>query len=442
MSGAARLGLAAAVLTAGLVATTVGAPERTEDPVPQLVPITSTSAVCPGVPADSTLSTGGGGAATVTGGPLGGPAVPLGLGAVELPEPGDVPYVVSAQGDGAAGLVVTQATRTTTGTARGLAVLACPTPGTSSWFIGGATTVGALTELLLVNVEQAPALVDVQVWTASGPADPRGGRGLVVPPRGRLVVPLDRLAPDRDLLALHVATTRGRTAASVRTSRRDGRTPLGTDWLPPTAAPASEAVVPGLPAGPGGRSVLVANPSEVDAVVQVELTTDDGQLAELPVEVPAGTSVVVDVSAQLRGTPAAARVVSDGPLVLAGAVIVDEQRAPVRERSFAAAVPALEGGALLLSADTPGVQLLLSALFTDAVVEVAGERVEVPGATTVAVPVAATAAQVRVVSGEVHAGWWARERGRAGLFTGGLPLRAPTRTALRPVVVADPGAGR
>lgn len=442
MSGAARLGLVAAVLIAGLGAATVSAPEPTGAHVPQPVPVTSASAVCPGVPADSTLATGGAGSATVTGGLLGEPAVPLVLGAVDLPEPGDVPYVVSAQGAGAAGLVVTQATRTTTGTARGLAVLACPAPGTSSWFVGGATTVGAMTELLLVNVEDAPALVDVRVWTVGGPADPRPGRGLVVPPNSRLVVPLDRLAPDRDGLALHVATTRGRTAASVRTSRRDGRTPLGTDWLPPTAPPAREAVVPGLPAGPGSRSVLIANPGEVGAAVQVELTTDDGQLAVLPVEVPAGASVAVDVSEQLRGTPAAARIVSDGPAVLAGAVVVDEQRAPVRERSYAAAVPALDAATLLLPAGVPGVQLLLSALVTDAVVEVAGERVEVPGATTVAVPVEAATAEVRVLSGEVHAGWWARERGRAGLFTGGLPLRAPTRTALRPVVVADPGAGR
>ena len=442
MSGAARLGLIAAVLVVGLGAATVSAPEPPRPVAPQSVPVTSTSAVCPGLPADSTLATGGAGSAAVTGGLLGEAAAPLAPGAVDLPELGEVPYVVSAQGDGAAGLVVTQATRTTTGTARGLAVLACPAPGTSSWFVGGATTVGATSELLLVNVEDAPALVDVRVWTASGPADPRPGRGLVVPARSRLVVPLDRLAPDRDQLALHVATTRGRTAAAVRTSRRDGRTPLGIDWLPPTVPPAREAVVPGLPAGPGSRSVVVANPGEVDAAVRVELTTDDGQLAALPVEVPAGASVAVDVSAQLRGTPAAARVVSDGPSVLAGAVVVDEQRAPVRERFYAAAVPALDAGALTLPAGVPGVQLLLTALVADAVVEVAGERVEVPGATTIAVPVGAGAAEVRVLSGQVHAGWWARERGRAGLFVSGLPLRAPARTALRPVVVVDPGACR
>lgn len=442
MSGAARLGLVAALLTAGLGVATVTPVDVPGPTAPQEVPVTSASAVCPATPADSSLATGGAGAATITGGLLGRAVAPLRPGPVDPTEPGEVPYVVSAQGDGAAGLVVSQATRTTIGAARGLAVLACPAPGRSSWFVGGATVVGATTELLLVNVEDAPALVDVQVWTASGPADPRPGRGLVVPPRGRLVVPLDRLAPDRDRLALHVATTRGRTAAAVRTNRRDGRTPLGTDWLPPTAPPAREAVVPGLPAGPGSRSVLVTNPGEVDAVVQIELITDDGQLAALPVGVPAGSSVAVDVSDELRGTPAAARVLSDGPPVLAGAELVDEQRAPVRERSYAAAVPALSPGALLLPAGASGVQLLLTALLADAVVDVAGERVEVAAATTRAVDVAAASTAVRVLSGEVHAGWWARERGRAGLFTAGLPLRPPVRTAQRPVVVADPGAGR
>lgn len=441
MSGTARLGLVTAVLVVGLGAAAVTAPETPRTAVPQSVPVLSAWAVCPDVPAGTTLATGGAGSAAVSGGPLGQPPAALVPGEVDPPGPGEVPYVVSAQGDGAAGLVVTQATRTPRGTERGLAVLACPAPGTSSWFVGGATTVGATTELLLVNVEDAPALVDVRVWTAEGPADPRPGRGIVVGPRSRLVVPLDRLAPDRDLLALHVATTRGRTAAAVRTSRRDGRTPLGTDWLPPTAPPAREAVVPGLPSGPGSRSVLVTNPGDVDAAVQVGLTTDDGQLAPVPLTVRAGSSVALDVSEQLRGSPAAARVVSDGPAVVAGAVVVDEQRAPVRERSYAAAVPALGDGTFLEPAGVPAAQLLLTALVTDAVVEVAGRRVEVPGATTVAVDVEAST-EVQVVAGEVHAGWWSRESGRAGLLTGGLPLRPVVRTALRPVVVADPGAGR
>lgn len=341
--------------------------------------------------------------------------------------------------------------------------MSCATPATQAWFVGGGTTLGSFTELVLVNPGQVAASVDVEVWTSEGPADPGPGRGIPVPARARAVVPLDQLAPDRDLLAVHVRTTRGQVAPALRVVRSDGRTPLGTDWVPPTLAPSTDLLLPGLPEGPGRRTALLTNPGGDDATAVLELLTDDGLLPLEPVTVPAGTSVAVDLSAQLAETPAGLRVRADVPL-LAGASIVDRQQGPVREIAFTAATAALQQPALLadvrLSAPTE-VTLLLTAAEADAVVELVpvaapGElpppqRVEVPVGTTVATRLSrflppgssgSLTLELRPVTGSVHAARYARERGRRGPLTSLLPVAPQAVVVPRPVVVADPGAGR
>ena len=439
MSGAARLGAVSVVLAAGtaLGHATAAAPPGASTPAP--LPVVAATAVCPDAGRPATTVTASAPGAQVGGGSLGAPhaAVPPVL--RDLP---DGAHVVTARGEGAGALVVEQRTRTTTGPGRAAAALLCPAPSPSSWFVGGATVVGASSDLVLVNVEHTPAVVDVRVWTAGGPADPRPGRGVAVPAGGRVLVPLDRLAPDRDLLAVHVGAVRGRVASALRVTRADGRTPLGTDWVPQAPPPARELVVAGLAAGPGARTALVTNPGEDDAVVRLELATGDGTYVPDGAEavlVPAGTSVAVDLSAPLAATPAALRVISDGPPVLAGALLVDGTGA-ARDVAWAAAVPALDAPALLADVAPERDVLLLSALDGDATVEVdSGERrrVDVASGTTVALPLTASGS-VRPVAGRVHAARWSVEAGSRGPLTALLPV-LPARLVVAPPVVVPAG---
>ncbi|MEX2289298.1 MAG: DUF5719 family protein [Mycobacteriales bacterium] len=469
MSTPGRLGLVLALLTAVAAGQAPG-PVADAVPAAARAAVVGATVVCPDVRqvGERGATAGRAGSGTAAG-RLGEPAAALAPAPVVRDLAGNEPagaVVVTAQGPAAGALLAEQSTRATAGNRLGVAALSCPAPGASHWFVGGSTRVGHSAELLLVNVEDAPAVVDVGVWTSDGPADPRPGRGIRVPARGRASVPLERLAPDRDLLAVHVRSARGRVAAALRVVRVDGRIPLGTDWVPATQ-PAGDVVVPGLPRGPGRRTALITNPGGDDAVVRVELTTDDGRLVPdgmAAVAVPAGTSVQLDLSEALAATPAAMRVVSDGPAVLAGAAIVDRQDGPVREIAYSAGTPALTRPALLadvrLSPPTE-VTLLLSALSGDAAVDVVPvaapgglpepRRVEVPSGTTVAVRLSrflpprstgSLAVEVRPVSGPVHAARYARERGVRGPLTTLLPLGPPRTTVSRPAVVADPGAGR
>jgi len=432
-----------------------------------------------GVAPDPTTERGG----RVEGQRLGapGPAAPLPLdrpgqvvvGLAAGPAPADG-YVVTARGPLAAGLEVEQVGRGDDGPLRGLAGLRCEAPRTESWFVGGSTLVGQQSVVVLANPDDAPATVDVEVFTSRGPADTRPGRGLLVAPHSRRLVALDTLAPDRDRLAVHVSALRGRVAAAVRHVRFDGRTPNGVEWVPQAQPPSTSVVVPGIAAvrrGPGSspRTLLVTNPTADDTVVRLQLTTGDGQFVPTgldAVPVPAGSTASVDLTRLVGASPAAVTVTSDGSPVLASALLDDVQDAPLREIAYAGSAPPLSGVAVLtdLVIDRPTEStLLLSAPQQDASVQVTpvqvvGNRQPLPAARTVAVaggrtvalrlstflPPGATgrlAVEVRPVpgSGPVYAARYLRARGNRGPLTTSLTLQGAAQRVPRPQVLRDPG---
>lgn len=380
----------------------------------------------------------------------------------------DGALVLTATGVLAGGLQARQLTRATSGPRRGDEGVACTAPRADTWFAGGSVTDGSSSTLELVNPEDTAAVVDVQIWSVQGQVDPRLGRGIVVPPRGRTSVALDTLAPGDTGLALHVVANQGRVVAAVEhlQASASGATPLGAEWVPISPPPATRVVLPAIPAGPGPRTLLVTNPDPVPTVVQVQLTTTRGQFVPSGLEalpVPAGSTVLTDLTGLLGSTPAAVAVTSQAGPVLAVGLVVDGA-GPVHDFSYAGAAPALAGPALVSDVGGGGSQLLLSALAGDASVvltplPVAGQTgplpaprtVAVPGGSAVVVPFAVfgvpvgtvLAVQVRPAagSGPVRAAGYLREDLPDGPLTTLLALDAPAQRVPRPIVVADPGAG-
>ena len=109
---------------------------------------------------------------------------------------------------------------------------------------------------MLVNPEDEAALVDVRLWSAEGPVDPRPGAGLVVEPRSRLAVRSTSSRPARTALAGQVVATRGRVFSAVLQTAVDGGAARGVEWAAPSPPPAASVTVAGLPQGPGARRVL------------------------------------------------------------------------------------------------------------------------------------------------------------------------------------------
>ena len=481
----------AALLGGGVVAGQLTAPDAAPAAVAagRTAPVTGAGVVCP----DVRGAPGAVRSFVSAGSPVTDPAVPgtvtssvLGSSAppTVLPVPGsgvvvagvgpavaDGAVVVEARGGPAAGLEVETVASAGTGPEQGLTGLRCGAPAPEAWFLGGSVRIGSSSTLVLVNPDDTPALLDATVWSATGPVDPRAGSGLAVPARGRVLVPVDTLAPGRDVLAVHLSAERGRFAAAMRTVRTAGRTPAGAEHVPPSGPPARQVVVPGVPGGPGGRRLLLANPGGDAATVSVQLTSGDGQFVPTgldAVPVPAGTTVGVDLTALVAAGPVAVRVTADEP-VLAAAEVTDTSGTPQSELAYAGAAGPLDGPALVtdvLVARPTAVNLLLSALegagrVVVSTVPLAGatgppparRTVDVPGGRTVTLPLAALLPRGTVAgrfavsvtpvegSGPVWAVRSLRAQGRTAPLTTLLPLSSGPREVSGPQVARDPAVG-
>ncbi|MFD0685335.1 DUF5719 family protein [Actinomadura fibrosa] len=236
----------------------------------------------------------------------------------------DDSYTVRAGGGIAAGLEAEQTTHWSGGPDRGLAGVRCSRPATDLWFLGPGPIAADALDLYLTNVDSQPASVDVTALSGEGPLDTTEGLATPVEPYSTRVVRLgtspeglgDIVKTARDL-TLHVHTTSGRVAASLRARSGEKK---GVEWLPVSPAPAPSVLVPGIPSGPGQRRLLVAVPGDADARVKVQVLTPDGAFAPQGQDVldaPAKTVSAVALESALSGKPAAVRLVADRP-ILAG----------------------------------------------------------------------------------------------------------------------------
>ena len=371
------------------------------------------------------------------------------------PDENDAALVLTARGVLAGGLQAEQLTRAAGGPRRAAEGLACSGPQTDTWFAGGALGAGETATLLLANPEDVAAVVDVQVWTAQGPVDPRLGRGIVVPARGRTTVGLDTLAAGATGLAVHVSAGRGRVVAALEHVRAPS---LGADWVPATPPPAPRVVLAALPAGPGERTLLVTNPGDAPTVVQVQLTTDSRQYVPTGLDalaVPGGTTVQADLTGLLAATPGTVAVTSAaGPVLAVGRAV--DGGGTVEDLAYAGAAAALTGPALLPDTAAGG-ELLLSALAGDAGVVVtplategtsgpppAARTVAVPGGSTLALPLADLGGALEVTpaagSGPVRAAAYLREDAADGPLTTLLALASTDSQVPAVTVASDPGA--
>lgn len=228
------------------------------------------------------------------------------------------PIAASASGSLAPGFVADQWSRRPRGTGRGMASTACAPAGTEFWFVGGGAVAGRQTRVVLVNPDDNAAIVDITVLGPEGIIDAPGGRGLVIKAQSRLVVRLDVLVPGIKATAVHVEARAGRVGAAVDDVQMSGLDAVGSDWIPIAAQPATSVYVPGVVPGGGARVLSVAAPGSSDAVVGIEVITNNGAFAPAErdrVRIPAGTVQSLDMSEAIGGEHATLRLTSDQPIV-------------------------------------------------------------------------------------------------------------------------------
>lgn len=345
---------------------------------------------------------------TLTGDPVEGLAAGAGVlsGAVEAT------VVLRAEGETARTLAGVVSRTTTSGADPGLSQLGCQPAASGRWLVGLSAAEDQPAAVVLTNPDDSQAVVNLSVHDEEGLRQVPGSREITVAPRSTQVVELGPLVTPTGTMAVQVQATTGRVVALGRQRSFADARPLATEWLTGSADPAEVQVLPGVPGGDGVRRLVLLNPGERRAQVQVEALGSAGAFvpAGSPAEVdvaPGGTATVelddgfseqgtaLRVSASQPVTATLQATDADGDLAFAPATAAIEQSA----LGVAAAQGQQDDGQLVLS--NPGAEsarVLVSDLAEDG-----GDPSEVTIPPSASVVVSGSAlGRVEVLQGQLH----------------------------------------
>lgn len=440
-------GWLAGAVAAGLVATGVGlvaAVPGSTLPEPPRASIPDVATVCPGpIGTERSIRLAAGGAVGVA--PLGRPE------AMTKAELDDVAVSGPSIVTGPAAHLASVA-GTGTGAQRGVAAAACVPARGSQWLVGIRVGQDASAEVLLLNPDAADAAVDLTLIGPEGVLVSPGGRGLVVAAHGSRSVPLGplvaRAALSRDAaLAVRVETSQGRVAAFGVQHAWSGTSPAGVDWIGAAADPAKISVVPAVPGGKGERLLVVTNPTDRIASVDVGAMGDAGIAARVGadhLDVPAKTTRTLALTSALGGEAVGLRLNASQPVT--AAVWATNADARIPDFALSAATTALPAqGSLALANPT-------TLRFANPSASPATVSVELGAAGPVRIRVAAgasagltlrSAGTVRwiVDSDSVYAAVTVDQASGSRVGLGIVGLNAPIQSS-GPNVSLDPGAAR
>jgi hypothetical protein len=365
-----------------------------------------------------------------------------------------------ASGSFVAGFGADQQIRSGQGSTRGLAVSPCAQPLTDAWLVGGGTTVGRITQVLLVNDDDRPAQVDLLVYGVTGSVDAPAGNGIILPPSSRRQVRLDTLAPNQTVTAVHVIARSGRIGVIGLDQQTDGLIPLGMSLLSATQ-PGTRVVIPNIPS-PVRSAVLELLSPDADTTVKLILLTEDGPISPAgldTVDLTAGRVKVLDLTAALAGLPAGLVVTADTEVV-AGVEVRTGTGSNLKEQDATAGSPQLTRPAVVvgLAKNQLDHSVIVAAPDLAAVVRF---ELFVPGTVapvwTDVVPIphgsvrralipvtTLTPTSILVVTpvsgGPVFAGRQVIERGARGPMIALAPIYSTRASTLVPVAVSVPGS--
>ena len=279
-------------------------------------------------------------------------------------------------------------------TSAGLASVRCGEPGSDIWFVGPGRQGGAAQiQLDLMNIDALPASVDVSVLTDAGLVQAGGDTGITVPPDQTATESLSSTAGGASVVAIEVRTSIGRVAADVSESSSHGGT---ASWLPSTATPSTQLVIPGVP--PSGRTagLYIVVPGSANARISVLALSAQGryrpfgtQTVDLPGDsasyvplTPLGGMAALELTANV---PVTAAVLVPG----SGLGAFTAATAPISEQAVVAGTSTGSGlsAAIVLSAPAGPARVRLTELAATSGAT-SSQVVTVPAGHTLTVPAA------------------------------------------------------
>lgn len=197
----------------------------------------------------------------------------------------------------------------------------CASPAGVRWFVGAGSGAAHLSTLTLANPDGGPAVADVTIWSISGQLEQIESRGLTIPGGHVSTLPLERIAPNADELAVRVVVTRGRLSSMLRDEYGEVGGPVRTDALPASAAPSRSQLIPGVARKASSRVLTLVNPSRNEARVKLQLVGQRSTFTPTgldEIRVPAGRVVVTDLtkalSSVIAGEDVSLRLESTAPV--------------------------------------------------------------------------------------------------------------------------------
>lgn len=311
------------------------------------------------------------------------------------------------------------------------AVTPCSAPAPTWWFTGAGAGLDHSSRLLLTNVDQGPAVVDLTVLGPNGEVSTVGTHGLTVAPGQTKRLSLTDVAPQNDEVVVGVTAARGRVVASVADSFSPvaGGEP-GLEWLDGRARPSRVVRLAGIPLHATQRTLLVANPSASEAVLTIRVAGPAGTFVPTGLEeqrVPPGAVRTIDLGRQVGAKDAVqvrvrsqVRVLAAVRSVVAGDTAYAPSVAPLSGPAVAPLSP--NGGAVQVTAGALPGKVAVTA-YDASGAKLATRQLDVPASAT--------------VSWSLRKGAYVVVEPLAGRVSGAVVYRGPgvSSVALRPLVL-------
>jgi hypothetical protein len=286
----------------------------------------------------------------------------------------DAPALLgTADGPLAPGWTVQQTTVVDAGGGRGLLGTSCLVPDSEFWFPGASTAAGRQDYLHLVNPDEAPAVVDVELYGKDGLLKASTGDGITVPGDSAEPVLLSTLVPDKEQdLTVHVVARSGRVGAAVQATDAG----KGADWLPAAAEPATNLVLPGIPPDATDVRLVVYAPGSDDADLTLKLATSTGPITPAGHEtlhVKAGMTTAVDLADLTKGDAGSLIIGSSTvhpPVPVVAALRITRGKGSAQEMAFLPATDPVGTRATAADNRAKGSTLSLTATGKDASVKI------------------------------------------------------------------------
>lgn len=270
----------------------------------------------------------------------------------------------------------------------GLVVGECPGVVDDAWFLGLGAGGRHFSTLILTNLGESTAAVDLTLWGPKGQIEAFNNKGIVIEPQSVRRIRLDSLAAGESELAVKVHRLQG--ALSVVANDTSTATFRGTEPVSATQAPARDQVVGGLVGGTSGRTLLILNPGTSTARVKVNVMGRKGTVSPTGldnIQVKAGMLSAITVPESAGADEQALRITSDQP------VSATVRMSPTnKDYAYAESTPVLAGPTVVpvdvgTASGVP--RLLLTAPAKGASVEVQGFDAAMKPISTTTVTIAA-----------------------------------------------------